>query len=97
MSIRVDPRPGQYTRQVTGVRLRRVLAMAVQIGLAVQVPMGTSVNLNATMPAADLHRGLGWQFDQGLSNSPASLVAHATLGTITLLLAVIVVASSEFL
>ena len=66
----------QARETAVGVTRLRRGSLAVLVLLVVEYALGTYVNLYAAVPGADHGGGLG----EAISNGPASLSVHATLG-----------------
>lgn len=65
----------------------RVTSLGICVMLIAQVILGVGVNLYVHVPAADQGHGLGMALGHALT-SPATLAAHAALGTLLLVAAV---------
>jgi hypothetical protein len=66
--------------------------MGICVMLIAQLILGVGVNLYVHVPAADQGHGVGTALGRALTNPPATLAAHAALGTLLLLAAVNVLA-----
>ncbi len=93
-----DP-AGQATAQQpdTGRRARRRAglrgtSLGICMMLIAQLILGVGVNLYVHVPAADQGHGLGTALGRALTSPPATLAAHAALGTLLLVAAVNVLA-----
>jgi hypothetical protein len=73
------------------VGLRRT-SLGICLMLIAQLILGVAVNLYAHVPAADQGHGLGTALGRALTSAPATLAAHAALGTLLLVAAVNVLA-----
>ncbi len=74
--------------RVAGLR-RNVLGMIVL--LIVQVGVGVAVNLYATVPRGDLHKGVGSALGRAISKGPVGLSLHAVLGLLLVVFAISII------
>ncbi len=84
-----QPDTGRRARRRAGLR-RTSLGICVM--LIAQLTLGVGVNLYVHVPAADQGHGPGAAFGRALTSSPATLAAHAALGTLLLVAAINVLA-----
>ncbi len=66
----------------------RGTSLGICVMLIAQVILGVGVNLYVHVPAADQGHGVGTALGRALTSPPATLAAHAALGTLLLVAAV---------
>jgi hypothetical protein len=71
------PIRGQSAREQAGLRR---LAVEISLTLIVQFLLGIGVNLFLSIPPGDRGAGIGSAIGKAISNGPAALTIHASLG-----------------
>jgi hypothetical protein len=79
------PDAGRRARRRAGLR---GTSLGICVMLIAQVILGAGVNLYVHVPAADQGHGPGTALGRALTSPPATLAAHAALGTLLLVAAV---------
>jgi hypothetical protein len=77
-----------------GVDRMRRASFGALVTLLLQYGLGIGVNLFVTVPDADQHSGVGGAFGKAMSNGPAALAAHAGIGLLLIINAIVVLAQS---
>lgn len=85
-------RPDQ--RKVANLRMNSFIALIL---LLIEIGIGVSVNLFATLPTTDASKSVFVGFAKALMNGPAALTVHALLGIVILLASGITAVVRSFL
>ena len=82
------PRPGLSARQLRNLRGQ---TFGLLVMLIIQFGIGIAVNLYVTLPASDTGSGIFGAIGKALSSSSVSLAAHAGLGLLIILAALVLI------
>ena len=86
--VTASPRPGLSLRQLRNLRGQ---TFGLLVMLIIQFGIGIAVNLYVTLPASDTGSGIFGAIGKTLSSSSASLAAHAGLGLLISLAALVLI------
>ena len=75
----------ERTASRQGINGLRANSLAAMVMLVIELGLGVSVNLYASLPASDHGKGLFAAFGAAVTGGPVTLVLHALLGTLLLL------------